>query len=177
MTPRTLLQPAPFGLAILAPFLFPRRRLAFAFALPTLHGSGDLGPKDDAHLARGIAVPVRNVQVRAVFHQKVDERHVGALKREEEGHLPKPILRVHVGTLFQQQFCDFEAASGRGAGMMQRRVARDVRDLGRRARVDEVADDVEVSHGRHAWRAGSELECTQDCKGDESEQKGRLSGA
>jgi len=59
--------------------------------------------------------------------------------------------------------------------VMKRRVAHDVRDIWRRTGGDEIADDVEVSH-RSVRRAGLELYCTADGKGDESELEGCLSG-
>ena len=88
---------------------------------------------------------------------------------KKEGHLPEPILRVHVGTIFQQHLGDVGTSERWRARVVQCGVARDVRDLGRRARGDEVADDVKVSHGALVWRHGFEPDCTKDSKGDESE--------
>jgi hypothetical protein len=161
---------------MLASFLFPRRHLALAFPLPSLNGSSDLCPKGQAHLSGGIAVPVRNIQVRAVFHQDVDERHIAPLKWEEDGHLPVPVLCVHVCALFQQHFRDLGVPDRRRTRVMKRRVARNVRDVRWRARGDEIAENIEVSHGLAAWGAGLEPLCTEDGKGDESELEGRLGG-
>lgn len=63
----------------------------------------------------------------------------------------------------------------RRACMMKRREAHNVRDIRRRTGGDEIADNVEVSHGS-VRRAGSELYCTADGKGDEPELEGCLSG-
>lgn len=80
-------------------------------------------------------------------HQNVDERDIATLKREGYGHLPVPILCVHVGAPFQQPFRHFGMPDWRRARVVERGETRDVRGVGWRARVDEVANDVEVSHG------------------------------
>lgn len=99
VAPPTLLQPASLGLAVLAPLLLPRCHLALALPLPSLDGSGDLGPEHEAHLSGRITVAVRDVQIRTVFHEDVDERDIATLERKEEGHLAVPVLCVHVGAL------------------------------------------------------------------------------
>lgn len=176
MTPPAPLQPTSLGLAVLAPSLFPRRHFALAFPFPSPNDGGDFCPEYQTHLSRGITVRVRDVQVRTVFHQEVDERGVAPLKREEDGHLPIPILCVHVRTLFQQQLRDLGVPIRWRTGVMQRRVARNITDVRRRARVDEIAKNIEVSHGRVVWCEGSETLCAEDGEGDESELEWRLGG-
>ena len=176
MTPRALLQPTALGLAILASFLFPGCHLAPAFPLPALDGSGDLRSEHSAHLSGRITVPIRNVQVGAVLHQDVDELNVAALEREEDGHFTVPVLGVHVGAFVKQHPCHPGVPDRRGACVVQRCVARDVRGVGRGARINEKTDNIDVAR-RGVWRGKLEALRAENGECDEPEPEGRLCAA